>query len=757
VYSSAVAAWTPADLGAALALWLDADDAGTITLNGTTVAQWDDKSGNGNHVLNGTASTQPEYLTTGWNGKPAVSFTQSGLEFLFKDGVSNFAANNDFTIASAFEYFQTNNAWDMIAGWRSAPNQATPPNGGTPVLQGMSNAPTQIGVHNTDRVDTRIKVDVTSRLGKKIATVGRSGGTEGVGGAVTVTSTGWSQPTYQTDGTQTWNSAAATGFQVGGRQQNGTAYGDKYISEVVGCNTKLSTENRQKLEGYLAWKWGLTYALPNGHPYKWDTSLFGGTNQDGFDADAKTYITAVETADVRDLEPAVREAINDFVVGCKADGIWTAIKASCIMAGARTLEGALVPLKGTAPTNFNFVLGDYNRKTGLVGDGSTKYLSSNRNNNTDPRNNKHLSTYITATATVGGDFLSSGNGGGHSRLGSNVTALLATINTSSQYVGASAPLGFAGASRSISTSFDVRDNSVTFTHTAGSTNTQNSIISVFNRASTSGYVDTRIAFYSIGESLDLAQLDARVTTLINAYGAILDADAQAYITAVETADAQALEPAVREAINDFVVGCKADGIWTAIKACCILAGARTLEGALVPLKGTAPTNFNFVLGDYNRNVGLVGDGSTKYLDANRNSNIDGQNDHHMSIYVSTLPSIGNSYIGSGISPGSNIGVGFSRSRSDTAIGGLSSHVGFIGVSRSTSSSYIDRRSGTNANPVITSSPPTPGLNTVFARGSLLVGTSHSNTRIAFYSLGESLDLALLDARVTTLINAYGAI
>ena len=256
VYSSAVAAWTPADLGAALALWLDADDAGTITLNGTTVAQWDDKSGNGNHVLNGTASTQPEYLTTGWNGKPAVSFTQSGLEFLFKDGVSNFAANNDFTIASAFEYFQTNNAWDMIAGWRSAPNQATPPNGGTAILQGMSNALTQIGVHNTDQADVRIKVDVTSRLGKKIATVGRSGGTNGDGGAVTVTSTGFSQPTYQTDGTQTWLSAAATGFQIGGRQQNGTAYGDKYISEVVGCNTKLSTEDRQKLEGYLAWKWG---------------------------------------------------------------------------------------------------------------------------------------------------------------------------------------------------------------------------------------------------------------------------------------------------------------------------------------------------------------------------------------------------------------------------------------------------------------------------------------------------------------------
>jgi hypothetical protein len=57
----------------------------------------------------------------------------------------------------------------------------------------------------------------------------------------------------------------------------------------------------------------------------------------------------------------------------------TAIKASCILAGARTLAGALVPLAGAAPTNVGpFVSGDYNRKTGLVGDGSTKYLNSNR-------------------------------------------------------------------------------------------------------------------------------------------------------------------------------------------------------------------------------------------------------------------------------------------------------------------------------------------------------------------------------------------
>ena len=258
--------WTPAELGSSLALWLDADDANTITLNGSTVSQWDDKSGNANHVSNATASTQPDYLATGWNGQPTVSFTKSGLEFLFKQNVANFSAAGDFTLASAFEFLGTTNNWDMIAGWRSAANSSGGA-AGSPILQGMSQSQ-EIGYHNTDQVDTRIKVDVTTRLGKKLATISRSGGINGNNGAATVTSTGYSQATYDTNATQSFHSQAATGFQIGGRQQSATDYGDKYISEVVGCNTKLSTEDRQKLEGYLAWKWGLEADLPADHPYK---------------------------------------------------------------------------------------------------------------------------------------------------------------------------------------------------------------------------------------------------------------------------------------------------------------------------------------------------------------------------------------------------------------------------------------------------------------------------------------------------------
>jgi len=38
-----------------------------------------------------------------------------------------------------------------------------------------------------------------------------------------------------------------------------------YIYELVAYNSALSTADREAVEGYLAWKWGV--ALPRAHPY----------------------------------------------------------------------------------------------------------------------------------------------------------------------------------------------------------------------------------------------------------------------------------------------------------------------------------------------------------------------------------------------------------------------------------------------------------------------------------------------------------
>jgi hypothetical protein len=246
----------------------------------------------------------------------------------------------------------------------------------------------------------------------------------------------------------------------------------------------------------------------------------------------------------------------------------------------------------------------------------------------------------------------------------------------------------------------------------------------------------------------------------------MDADAAAYITAVETADGQALEEKVKIAIDNFILGCKADSIWNAIKASCILAGARTLNGALVPLVGTAPTNYNFVAGDYNRETGLAGNGSTKCLDSNRNNNSDPQNSKHLAVYATTHHdrSISRAVIGSG---GGVVGDSHllttttgrlyrANYSSVIAVSDTSTAPGFWGVSRSTASTVVGRYSQANVDLSCNSIAPTSGNILVFSRGSVSSLSTPSNARLAFYSIGESLDLAKLDARVTDLINAFGA-
>jgi len=252
-----------------------------------------------------------------------------------------------------------------------------------------------------------------------------------------------------------------------------------------------------------------------------DPAFLGGlaAGGGGYDTDAQAYITAVEAADGQSLEVGVKDAINAFFVGCKADGVFSALKASCILAGARTLSGALVPLVSTmpAPTNGggNFQAGDYNRKTGLVGNGSTTYLNSNRNNNDDPQNSNHNAVYATTVGTA-----LAIHGGILGTAGSNQIGLSARKSRNNNAIlGIDMENGFAGINRA---------NGVDFTYRTGGVNTValqtsetpsngNVVIGagLTSPTTATGYGTHRIAFYSIGESLDLALLDARVSTLMS--------------------------------------------------------------------------------------------------------------------------------------------------------------------------------------------------------------------------------------------------
>jgi len=59
--------------------------------------------------------------------------------------------------------------------------------------------------------------------------------------------------------------------EIGGSFNTGTSLSQLWqgdLCEVVITTTTLSTADSERLEGYLAHKWGLTANLPAGHPYK---------------------------------------------------------------------------------------------------------------------------------------------------------------------------------------------------------------------------------------------------------------------------------------------------------------------------------------------------------------------------------------------------------------------------------------------------------------------------------------------------------
>jgi len=251
-----------------------------------------------------------------------------------------------------------------------------------------------------------------------------------------------------------------------------------------------------------------------------------------FDPDARDYILRVESADGNRLETRVRSAINTFILGCKADGIWSAIRASCILAGARTLSGALVPLVGNAPSNNAFVSGDYNRKTGLLGDGTSKSLATGYVSNTFlQQNSQHFSVYVTSapsSSTTVKVFL-----GNQSSLGSRsliyksaadqFSSRLATTSIATSVTGAGLTTGFKGGSRSSSSAVTARTNQSTTSASASSTALATGLsIYVFS----GGFInqnlcDARMSFYSMGDNLDLSLLDSRITSFMNTLSTVL--------------------------------------------------------------------------------------------------------------------------------------------------------------------------------------------------------------------------------------------
>jgi hypothetical protein len=101
---------------------------------------------------------------------------------------------------------------------------------------------------------------------------------------------------------------------------------------------------------------------------------------------------------------------------------------------------------------------------------------------------------------------------------------------------------------------------------------------------------------------------------------------------------------VKTAFNDYVLGLKSDNVWSKVTELYPLTGV-SFDGLMAKLKYDSVatlTNNNFVAGDLvaaGSGAGLVGDGSTKTLEANCNVNILPIGNRHLGVYITDYGAI----------------------------------------------------------------------------------------------------------------------
>jgi hypothetical protein len=243
--------WTPIEVQAEL--WLDANDADTITQSSGFVSLWEDKSGNGRNAQQATGDNQPAIGVTTLNGRNVISFNGTGSFFKVADFYAPLT-----NVYSVVQTGSTTGAQHIVRkGYTTTSNSFE-------YLLRMNNQDYQVVLTQ------EVGVTATLTVATQVTTSPKILGYDWNGGSVFLYRNGTSlggiaASLNQFDATQELRIGASHTSTSDDSAPTGVLNG--YIAELVLVSGSLNTADRQKLEGYLAHKWGLTSVLPSGHPY----------------------------------------------------------------------------------------------------------------------------------------------------------------------------------------------------------------------------------------------------------------------------------------------------------------------------------------------------------------------------------------------------------------------------------------------------------------------------------------------------------
>jgi hypothetical protein len=240
-----MADWDPSRLSAGtLTAWYKADSISGS--DGDSVASWADSSGNSHTTAQLTASRQPTLQTNELNSKSVVRFDGTNDILTDSDIAALDVGTGDIWLASVLKSTDDSGAQFFFEkGTTSFALMTTAAGVLQARLGGTTNIPTQ-SAGNWSR--TAFVIVTASRV---------SGSCNGFVNGSNMTTTGTTNTTSISNSDVLDLGASA----VGGNPMTGD------LAEVLVGGATLDTNQRQKIEGYLAHKYGLQTNLPTDHPY----------------------------------------------------------------------------------------------------------------------------------------------------------------------------------------------------------------------------------------------------------------------------------------------------------------------------------------------------------------------------------------------------------------------------------------------------------------------------------------------------------
>lgn len=252
-----------------------------------------------------------------------------------------------------------------------------------------------------------------------------------------------------------------------------------------------------------------------------------------YDSDAQSLFDSRQ--DFGDPVPtAYKEAISDYITELKAvSGLWDNITQLVITAGATTIFTSLIPVKGSFPSGINLVNGDLGIKTGIKGNGSTKYIQSGYTTVVGTsQNDFHMYGYYTEMPTTNATALF-GQGGATTSGGTMILYGTGANNTSikcrnsaADTVTGNTGVGGYGVNRNASANYQAKRASTTSTITRTSQAPPARRIHLLARTGNSddnpaNHSDARLLLWTIGGGISsLNDYDTPTSNFITALNAI---------------------------------------------------------------------------------------------------------------------------------------------------------------------------------------------------------------------------------------------